>query len=170
MCVSAVWRVVKGFPPTAVLEFSDRKGTILFVAGLRNLESLMLDINLVLVPRQFRALQKLRTFSVSGTGRVTLTIPDDLSSLPALEELKVSEPLWPDIPPAVYSLTALKSLVVEGHHQYSHHLSMSSMITKMGSLRRFGIVAHRLQRAPEEVGEMVFLEELDLSRWVLTGC
>lgn len=33
----------------------------------------------------------------------------------------------------------------------------------MTNLERLGIVAHQLQKAPEEVGDMVFLKDLDLS-------
>ena len=33
----------------------------------------------------------------------------------------------------------------------------------MQRLQRLGIVAHQLQRTPEEVGEMIFLRHLDLS-------
>ncbi|GMH43635.1 hypothetical protein BSKO_11557 [Bryopsis sp. KO-2023] len=134
------------------------------ISGLRKLVSLTLDINLVLVPGDLTTLQKLTSFAVNGTGSIALIMPDELSGLQSLERLTVKEPLWPEAPQVVYELTSLRSLHIEGQPQYSHNLGLSSGVTRMVGLEHLGIVAHRLQRAPEEIGEMSFLRDLDLSR------
>lgn len=134
------------------------------IAGLRKLRSLTLDINLVLVPGDLTRLERLTSFSAVGTGSIALILPNELAGLYHLEELSIKEPLWPEVPHVLYELTSLRKLHIEGQPRYSHNLSLAAGVTKMMGLEHLGIVAHRLQRVPEELGEMLFLRDLDLSR------
>lgn len=135
------------------------------ISGLVKLASLVLDINLVLVPGEFTCLQKLTSFTVGGTGSIPLILPEELAGLAMLKELMIREPLWPEVPHVLHKLTSLRKLHIEGQPRYSHNLTLSSGMTEMVSLEHLGIVAHRLPRAPEEIGELHFLQDLDLSRY-----
>ena len=115
---------------------------------------------------------------MSGTGTSSLLFPFCLSTL-SVEELVVKNPLWAEVPDVVMQFPCLRSLEIR-RHPFAHNLGFSSppggtctkrmrasargwILGKMHQLERLGIVAHQLQRTPEEVGEMIFLKHLDLS-------
>jgi len=133
------------------------------VSGLRQLQNLIFDLNLVVVPGDLSQLKNLRRLSVCGTGSTMLAMSFQLSALTHLEELVVKNPLWAEVPDAVYSLPNLKSFEIRGHPLLAHNLGFCPAAAQMHQLERLGIIAHQLQKAPNEIGDMIFLKQLDLS-------